>query len=60
MLYYFLSSVTDYLSVRIGKGGDRMSDIAIELVLTIMAEVIAGLCLHYLCKWLDSKEDDRD
>ncbi|QBX11118.1 hypothetical protein JavanS544_0018 [Streptococcus satellite phage Javan544] len=37
-----------------------MSDIAIELVLTIMAEVIAGLCLHYLCKWLDSKEDDRD
>lgn len=37
-----------------------MSNIAIELVLSVVAEVVAGLILHGLRKWLDSKENDRD
>lgn len=37
-----------------------MSNIAIELVLSVVAEIIAGLILHRLCKWLDSEENDRD
>ena len=54
-----LSSVTDYLSEKKGKGGDKMSNIAIELVLSVVAEIIAGLILHRLCKWLDSEENER-
>ena len=37
-----------------------MSNIAIELVLSVIAEIIAGLILHRLSKWLDSEENDRD
>lgn len=27
-----------------------------ELALTIIADVIAGIILYFICKWLDSKE----
>ncbi|AEL11616.1 hypothetical protein BHN427_11347 [Streptococcus pneumoniae BHN427] len=28
----------------------------IELALTIIADVIAGIILYFVCRWLDSKE----
>ena len=27
-----------------------------ELILTIMADVIAGIILYFVCKWLDGKK----
>ena len=30
-----------------------------ELALTIIADVIAGIILYFVCKWLDGKKLDR-
>ena len=31
-------------------------NLILELVLTIMADVIAGIILYFVCKWLDGKK----
>ena len=31
-------------------------NLAPELVLTIVADVIAGIILYFVCKWLDGKK----
>ncbi len=30
--------------------------LTLELLIAIMAEVIAGIILHFICKWLDGKK----
>ena len=31
-------------------------NLIIELALTIIADVIAGIILYFICKWLDGKK----
>ena len=53
--YTILSSVTDY--VPYGSWEEvKLMNLAPELVLTIVADVIAGIILYFVCKWLDGKK----
>jgi len=52
MCILFLSSVTDYVPYGSWEEVKLMSLIP-ELVLTIIADVIAGIILYFVCKWLD-------
>ena len=55
MCILFLSSVTDY--VPYGSWEEvKLMNLAPELVLTIVADVIAGIILYFVCKWLDGKK----
>ena len=55
MCILFLSSVTDY--VPYGSWEEvKLMNLAPELVLTIIADVIAGIILYFVCKWLDGKK----
>ena len=55
MCILFLSSVTDYVPYGSWKEVKLMSLIP-ELALTIIADVIAGIILYFVCKWLDGKK----
>ena len=55
MCILFLSSVTDYVPYGSWEEVKLMS-LMPELALTIIADVIAGIILYFICKWLDSKE----
>ena len=53
--YTILSSVTDY--VPYGSWEDvKLMSLIPELALTIIADVIAGIILYFVCKWLDGKK----
>ena len=53
--YTILSSVTDYVPMGSWEEVKLMS-LIIELALTIIADVIAGIILYFVCRWLDSKD----
>ena len=55
MCILFLSSVTDYVPYGSWKEV-KLMNLAPELVLTIVADVIAGIILYFVCKWLDGKK----
>ena len=55
MCILFLSSVTDYVPYGSWEEVKLMSLIP-ELALTIIADVIAGIILYFICKWLDGKK----
>ena len=55
MCILFLSSVTDY--VPYGSWDElKLLSLIIELAITIIADVIAGIILYFVCKWLDGKK----
>ena len=43
-------------SLRFVRGGETNDPYHRELALTIIADVIAGSILYFVCRWLDSKE----
>ena len=32
-------------------------DVLTDVLLTIIADIIAGILLHFICKWLDGKDN---